>query len=387
MRSRFWCTLALLAGGCSLAPLPPLPRPSQSSPPTRVVQSAPSPAPAAPPTPMPTVPPPGQWQPISVPNQAAASSGFPLLAVDGDPTTEWNPHVAVAPGAPQWLSVAIAPHGDGPLALVWHAHELHYLVYGDANPRSYTIAASDDSTDGTDGHWRTLASVTDNPVRSRVTLLDAPHARWLRLTFSDVWNTVQNYPFLREVSVYQAVQGSAPDTWAFFGDSITADAFDPAVANTFSPTVAARHPGYDPIVISAGTGGDTSADALGRLRVALPTLPRGSVIGLCYGANDASHGVSVADYRTHLEQAVDLVRAAGDQPVLAVLPWSLNGAIADYAQACRDVAQEKGLPPGPDFYSFFKAHPDEQNADHVHPDAQGVVDMQRLWAEAADFRY
>ncbi|HEY9723089.1 MAG TPA: SGNH/GDSL hydrolase family protein, partial [Oscillatoriaceae cyanobacterium] len=184
-----------------------------------------------------------------------------------------------------------------------------------------------------------------------------------------------------------ATKGSAPDTWAFFGDSVTANAFDPAVADTFSQVVATRHPGYAPIVISAGTGGDTSEDALGRLRVALPTLPTGCVIGLCYGSNDASHGVAPADYKAHLETAVDLIRAAGDQPVVAVVPWSLNGAIADYARACREVATEKGLPPGPDFYSFFQAHPDEQMADHVHPDAQGVVDMQRLWAEAADFRY
>ncbi|HEY9723727.1 MAG TPA: hypothetical protein V6D47_17070, partial [Oscillatoriaceae cyanobacterium] len=127
MRPRLPWMIALLAAGCSLAPVGPEASPGVSAPaPSRALQIAPSPTPATQPTAPPSVPPPGQWQPIGVANRAASSSGFPLLAVDGDPTTEWNPHETIAPGAPQWLSVAIAPHGDGPLALVWHAHELHY---------------------------------------------------------------------------------------------------------------------------------------------------------------------------------------------------------------------------------------------------------------------
>ena len=61
--------------------------------------------------------------------------------------------------------------------------------------------------------------------------------------------------------------------------------------------------------------------------------------------------------------------------------------IADYATACREVASANGLPPGPDFYQYFKDHPDQLQVDKVHPNDAGSAAMQRLWAESADFRY
>jgi lysophospholipase L1-like esterase len=210
----------------------------------------------------------------------------------------------------------------------------------------------------------------------------------VRLRFEDVWDGHFSIePYLREAAVYEADGQGAPDVWLVMGDSVTSVGFDPAGPQYFTSEVAKRHPGYRPILLSGGTGGDQSGDAVERLRVALPTLPEGAVVGLCYGSNDASHGVSVADYKQRLQAAIDLVGQSGRQPVLAVVPWSLNGAIADYARACRELIAENDLPPGPDLYGYFKAHPEELRSDKVHPTDVGVKSMQRLWAEAAAFRY
>ena len=97
--------------------------------------------------------------------------------------------------------------------------------------------------------------------------------------------------------------------------------------------------------------------------------------------------VDPEESRQGLQAAVDLIRGAGHQPLVAVLPWSLNGAIDAYGRVCREVARANGLPPGPDFLAHFKAHPEELAADKVHPNAKGIASMQRLWAEAGAFRY
>lgn len=341
--------------------------------------------PATPPPPPPLA---ARWLQVSVPGQAAASSGPAGFAVDGDRTTEWNPRTAIAPGAPQWLALPLRAPASDTLAVLWHGHAMHYENYDYGRPRTYQIQASTDSTNGTDGGWTTVETVTDNLVRSRVDLVNAPGARWVRLSFQTEWGgTLQMEPFLREVSVYEKQGPGAPDVWTVYGDSTTAVGLDPSQPEVFDTAVAARHPGYAPMLIPAGTGGDVSGDAITRMGVGLPTVPRGSVVGLCYGTNDAKQAVAIADYKAHLQSAIDLVRAAGDVPLLAVLPWSLNGAIADYAQACRDVAAANALPPGPDFYTYFKDHPDELEVDKVHPNVTGIQSMQRLWAAAGDFRY
>jgi lysophospholipase L1-like esterase len=331
---------------------------------------------------------PAVWRLASVPGKARASSGFGELAIDGDRTTEWNPRQAIVAGKPQWLAFALKAPAAGSLALVWHGHGMHYQYGEYGRPRTYDVQVSADSTDGDDGTWRTVETVHDNPVRSRVAVMDAPGARWVRLRFLNVWDgRYANEPYVREAAVYEATRPGGADTWLLMGDSVTSVAFDPARPDVFTPEVARRHGDHQAILLSGGTGGDEAADAVTRLRVALPTLPPGSVVGLCYGTNDATRGVTVADYRARLQEAIALIRSHGHQPVLAVVPWSLNGRIAEYAAACRELIAANDLPPGPDFFTYFKAHPEELRSDKVHPNDAGVKAMQRLWAESAAFRY
>ncbi len=327
------------------------------------------------------------WRIAHVRGRASASSGPAIAAVDGDPKTEWNPRAFIGPGSPQWLALPLDGPVDEEIAVSWHGHALHYVNYDSGRPRTYEIQVSADSTDGLDGTWRTASRVEDNQVRSRVDVVRAPGARWVKLVFLTKWSGVEREPFLREVMVHERTGAGAPDAWLVMGDSTTSVGMDPAEPDTFAATVAARWPGHHPVVMSGGTGGDTSAEAVARLRVGLPTLPPGTVVGLCYGSNDARRGVDLQACRRGLQAAVDLIRGAGHVPVVATLPWSLNGQIEDYARICQEVGRANQLPPGPDFHAYFRAHPEELAADRVHPNAKGIASMQRLWAEAGAFRY
>ncbi len=329
----------------------------------------------------------GAWLQASVIGRATASSGPAGAAVDGDGETEWNPRAFVAPGAPQWLALPLQAPAKQALAVAWHGHALHYVNFDYGRPRTYEVQISADSTDGAGGTWRTVARVDDNQVRSRVATFDAPGATWVRLKFLTAWSGSDREPYLREAAVYERTAAGMTDAWLILGDSTTSVGLDPARPPFLARAVAARHPGRLPITLSGGTGGEPAAHLAERLRVALPTLPPGSLVGLCYGTNDATFARKRRDFERDLQAAIATIKAAGHDPLLAVVPWSLNGAIADYAQACRDVAQANGLPPGPDFYAWFKAHPEELAFDRVHPNAQGVASMQRLWAEAGAFRY
>lgn len=327
------------------------------------------------------------WQRASLKGRAIASSGPAEAAVDGDGESEWNPRAFVTPGAPQWLALPLAKAAKQPLALAWHGHALHYVNYDYGRPRTYEVQVSSDSTDGSGGSWKTVATVKDNLVRSRATTFDAPGATWVRLRFLTAWSGVDREPFLREASVYERDGVGAVDAWLVMGDSTTSVGMDPAKPPYLQRFVAAKHPGHMPIAMSGGTGGDTAESAIARLRVALPTLPPGSLVGLLYGSNDAKHGRAKQAYRKDLQAAIDAIRAAGHDPLLGVVPWSLNGDIAHYAQVCKDLATANNLPPGPDFYTWFKDHPDELEVDKVHPNEAGSASMQRLWAEAGAFRY
>jgi lysophospholipase L1-like esterase len=327
------------------------------------------------------------WHRVSLVGQAVASSGDAPHAADDNPTTEWNPQTDVAPGQPQWLSLPLVKAAQGPLAVLFTGHGLHYEQYDYGKPRSYEIRASSDSTNGRDGNWRVVSTVVDNVVRSRVSLIQAPGAMWIRLVFTDAWDSFFHEPFLREVAVYEGQPLSPPDVGLIMGDSITSVAFDPQRPAYCAQAIAEAHSPYTPMILSGGTGGDTAQDAAARLAIALPTLPTGSVVGLLYGSNDATHGENLGDFKTGLEAAIALIRGAGDVPVLGITSWTENGQISQYAQVCRDLIATRKLAPGPDFYTYFKTHPEQLQVDKVHPNDIGAEAMQRMWAASLAFRY
>ncbi len=82
----------------------------------------------------------------------------PSRVADGDPRTVWD---AGRPSAeqPAWIAFDV---GTGPqrLVLEWSARgSFDYDETDYGSPGSYRVETSADSTDGTDGSWRTVVAV------------------------------------------------------------------------------------------------------------------------------------------------------------------------------------------------------------------------------------
>jgi lysophospholipase L1-like esterase len=357
------------------------PTPAASGSPTPAASVSPAPAATPTPTPLPSAAglAPAPLTPLGLGGVPIASRGDASAAFDGSPLTLWQPYAA----PPQWLAVPLGRVPIGSILCAWDSAG-YTFVNAAAAPRDYVWEASADSTDGRDGTWSTALAATDSGVRSRVDALQAPGARWLRLRVTRLWSYG---PSLRGVELQQTVSGARTNAWLILGDSITAQAFDPAAANAFPDVVQHRAPGLRPLWTGGGTGGDTSAEGLLRLDAALEARPPGSYVGLAYGTNDATRGVPVDVFKARMDAMVDRVLASGRTAMVARTPWSLNGALPEYVQAIDAIAEARGLPPGPDLYAWFRSHPEELQSDRVHPTTQGRASIQRLWGEAVARAY
>lgn len=351
-----------------------------SPPPSPVASPLPSPsvAPTSPPAPAP-----GPWlQRLSAPGAGFASSGGAAGALDLLGQTLWYPSVTVTAATPARLTLPLAPAaGSDTLYLRWDSGGYPYLNTL-AAPKRLAIEASADSPDGRGGSFVRVASFTDNAVRSRVMAFSAPGARWIRLVCDE---RVSTGPGLNHVAVFQAGGQSGPaPVAAIFGDSITAQSFSPQRATeAFGPAVEQEAPGLGgALALGAGTGGDTAIMGEGRLAVGLETLPPGALVGLAYGANDATTSVGPAAYEAALSRMIQKIKASGRTPMLARPCYTLNGQLGSYVQVVDALTAREGLPPGPDLYTPFRAHPEWQRTDHVHPNAQGEIELQRLWGAA-----
>jgi len=387
-----WAALVLAAGAggvlaavrlAGTAPSAPRAPPRPASPAPRAAPPPPAPAPS-------TRPAPGRFggplvaAPIvSRGKRVASRPRGGEVVVDGVYRTKaaWaGGHPS--PERPSWVAIEIGG-GYTRLLLSWTSsgnHDYTDRKYG--APVDYRIETSADSTGGADGTWRTAVTVVDNPVRTRAHALDFAGQRWVRLSVTRLSPDVFEWGlYLDEIDVHDLSAGG-DDVWVFFGDSITSEVFDRAPAHqpSFAEAVAARHPGYFPAAIGAGTGSFHHADAVRRIDEVLALNPDAKVFALCFGSNDWD---PVA-FRRDLVEVIRKVRAAGRIPVVPRMPFR-SDAKEDFAarlDAVVDaVTAELGLLPGPDLYSWFKAHP-ERLADGLHPDDAGAVEMIRLWAEA-----
>jgi lysophospholipase L1-like esterase len=109
------------------------------------------------------------------------------------------------------------------------------------------------------------------------------------------------------------------------------------------------------------------------------------------GTNDAWGGGdwNLNTYVSNMQTIIDSAKAHGITPVIARIiatdsakaGWQINPA---YLDAVDKLIKDNGLPQGPDFYSYFKEHPELLASDGVHPnsDTKGGQAMHHLWAEA-----
>jgi acyl-CoA thioesterase I len=287
------------------------------------------------------------------------------------------------PSNPSWVALRL-DGGYSRVLLSWTSsgnHDWRDQFYG--APRDYRIETSADSTDGAGGTWRTVVEVKDNPVRARAHSFGFEGQRWARLVVTRLPEKVNEWGlWIDEIDVHDLSEGG-DDVWVFLGDSITSGVFDRAAPHqpSFAEAIAARHPGYFPAMIGAGTGSLHAADAVRDVDLVLALNPDARVFAIGVGSNDWDP----APFRAGLERLVRRIREAGRIPVAARIPFRSDSR-TDFAGRLSlevdAVTAALGLLPGPDLYAHFEAHP-ERLADGLHPDDQGSVEMSRLWAEAA----
>ncbi|XYH95920.1 GDSL-type esterase/lipase family protein [Sorangium sp. So ce1128] len=299
--------------------------------------------------------------------------------------------------APAWVAIQV---GDGyeRLLLSWTAsYNYNYTDVQYGAPGAYRVETSSDSTNGEDGTWKSVAEVTDNPVRTRAHSFDFSGQSWVRLVVTAAPATSDDTGVqLDEIDVHDISNG-AEDTWFFLGDSITAFAYDrdtPATQPSFAENVHAAHEANYPAMINGGIGGELTRStdrpsALDRIDDVLEMNPDFHFFAIGYGTNDSWDQTDPSTFKSNLQELIDTIEAAGRVPVLARIPFSPDGhhdAVDVFNQAIDELTTENALVPGPDLYAWFEAHP-EQLTDEVHPDPAGRVAMNKLWSDAVNGLY
>ena len=165
-----------------------------------------------------------------------------------------------------------------------------------------------------------------------------------------------------------------PVTLLVLGDSLTAglglepqDAFPAKLEAALRP----RHP--DLTIVNAGVSGDTAADGLARLDWALTDEVGGLIVGL--GANDALRGLDVAQ----TEMALDGIMLKAQQRNLPVLILGMKvppnmgpDYVARFDGLYPRLAEKHGVLLYPFFLDGVAANAGLNQADGIHPNAQGV---------------
>jgi acyl-CoA thioesterase-1 len=167
-----------------------------------------------------------------------------------------------------------------------------------------------------------------------------------------------------------------------FGDSLTAGLGVDA-GRTYPALLGERlkREGYDYRVVNAGVSGDTTAGGLRRVDWALRLKPE--IVILELGVNDALRGQKLTAVRANLDQLVSRFQAAGARVLVAGmrLPPNYGDRYAeDFHRLYGDVARARNAPLMPFFLDGVGANPRLNQADGIHPTAEGyAIVVDQLW--------
>ena len=256
--------------------------------------------------------------------------------------------------------------------------------------KDYQILISDNSTDGTDGEWNTVLSITNNPVTARGHKIVFSGANWIKIQI------IKGSGYLDEVEVFDISNG-AEDIWFFIGTSISANTFKgtPPEKN-FADIINEMHPLFTPAMIRAGVSCQNSLGLVNNLSTYMEIGGNASYWVIEHGTNDGwNNGNSgVASFKENLQTVITACKNKGIKPVIAkviatntqVTGWQIH---SDYQKCIDELNNENDLIEGPDFFSWFSQHPEELNGetDGVHPNVNGAASIHRLWAEKMSSLY
>jgi len=132
-------------------------------------------------------------------------------------------------------------------------------------------------------------------------------------------------------------------------------------------------------VIHAGVPGDTTADALARLRRdVLDRSPR--IVFITLGGNDLKNGVPAAEAFANLRQVVTRIQDRGALVVVGGIDLPLFGR--DFADGYQELCEETGCVLVDNVFEDIMGRP-QLMADRIHPTGQGYEIMARHFERAA----
>jgi lysophospholipase L1-like esterase len=145
---------------------------------------------------------------------------------------------------------------------------------------------------------------------------------------------------------------------------------------------------YPHIVFNEGIGGDTSAQALGRIDSILERHPGSNKVLILLGTNDANSEVIPFEFRNNMQDLINMVPEGKEIWVALVPPvFEIDGTFNPDSTGNQLILQYnavivnelKGVQPlHPDFFEFFKTRP-SLFADELHPNGLGYEAMAYLW--------
>jgi hypothetical protein len=161
--------------------------------------------------------------------------------------------------------------------------------------------------------------------------------------------------------------------------------------STTAQLIHAKFPEYTPAMLRGGIGCINSTEVVEHLNEYLEYAGNVKFWAIEMGTNDAWGGGdwNLDTYKKNMQTIIDSAKAHGITPILARIiatdsakaGWQINPA---FLKAVDKLVEDNNLPAGPDFYAYFKEHPEQLASDGVHPngEAKGGQAMHHLWAEA-----
>ena len=235
------------------------------------------------------------------------------------------------------------------------------------------------------GDWEVAATVENNPVMARGVEIEFAGKSWFKfVSKGDVGQIL-------EIEAFDMSNGGT-DTWFFMGTSISQMGLKQQdTDSTTAQLIHARFPEYTPAMLRGGIGCINSTEVVQHLSKYLDYAGNVKFWAIEMGTNDAWGGGdwNLNTYVSNMQTIIDAAKAHGITPVIARIiatdsskaGWQVNPAFLD---AVDKLTADNNLPAGPDFFGYFKEHPELLASDGVHPNAEtkGGQAMHRLWAEA-----
>ncbi len=250
---------------------------------------------------------------------------------------------------------------------------------------NFKIMTSANSTDGANGDWEVAATIENNPVMARGVDIDFAGKSWFKfVSEGDVGQIL-------EIEAFDMSAGGS-DTWFFMGTSISQMGIKQQdTDSTTAQLIHARYPEYTPAMLRGGIGCINSTEVVEHLNEYLEYAGNVKFWAIEMGTNDAWGGGdwNLNTYVSNMQTIIDSAKAHGITPVIARIiatdsakaGWQINPA---FLKAVDKLVEDNDLPAGPDFYAYFKEHPEQLASDGVHPNGEtkGGQAMHHLWAEA-----